>query len=113
MLKGSISISYHHRTTSKYVPSEYDNTSTSPICLPSVHIKNYPELELLQLDLPTAATNALFIEETAHYPIKGPLADLEWASLLPKGLHSVVLMGPDSNPRLYAVAMFHTLHYLD
>ncbi|KAG9308240.1 hypothetical protein JVU11DRAFT_12127 [Chiua virens] len=78
-----------------------------------IHIKNHPELELFQLDLPTAPTRTLFTEETTHYPVEGPLADLEWESLLPNGLHSVVLMGPDSNPRPYAVAMFHTLHCLD
>ncbi|KAF8552264.1 hypothetical protein OG21DRAFT_1416451, partial [Imleria badia] len=52
-------------------------------------------------------------EETMHYPINGTLADLEWASLVPEGNHGLVLLGPDSDVRPYAVTMFRTLHCLD
>lgn len=77
----------------------------------TVRIKDYPELELLHLDIPTMGPRTLFSEETVHYPINGTLADLEWASLVPEGNHGIVVMGPDARP--YAVAMFHTLHCLN
>ncbi|KAF8129466.1 hypothetical protein EV363DRAFT_1337236 [Boletus edulis] len=101
MLQGRQSPLLHPRSPSITKPRE-------------TRIRSHPSLQLLHLDTHSRTrTRTLFTEETVHYPINGTLADLEWASLVPAGNNGLVLLGPDSDVRPYAVTMFHTFHCLD
>ncbi|KAI9455539.1 hypothetical protein HD554DRAFT_2178429 [Boletus coccyginus] len=90
-------------------PSSRCPSATQPR---QIRIHDHPSLKLLHLDT-RMRRRTLLTEETAHYPVNGTLADLEWASLVPEGNHGLVVLGPDSDARPYAVTMFHTLHCLD
>jgi len=124
---------YHH--LSLRTDQTVSETRRSWTDLASIHhtvrvrIKeDHPDFELLHLDTPPPRTPGpgirLFTEETVHYPVSGPRAELEWGSLVPEGNHGLVLLDVDVNvglpdadrdapPRAYAVSMFHTLHCLD